>query len=163
MDRFCSEFLGGDHQFVIREQIMKAMVLTLLLFTSSTGLAENTKSLEGLSDTSALTETVMGYAGKNRLKEALLTLKPYHQGSSAEFDVQIDNADSQIPAMRRRFGDAIGYELIQEETAGDSIIRYTYIQKMERHAMVWFFVFYKPGNEWILDSWYFNDNIEEVF
>ena len=100
-------------------------------------------------------------AGK--LKEGLLRLRPYTVYPVAEFDGQISQLDLQIPAINKRFGKAIGYDFVELEEVGDSVVRYVYIQKMEKHVMVWRFIFYKPKDKWLLNAWYFNDQIQSLF
>ena len=111
----------------------------------------------------SLAKEVMENVSKDKFKEGLSKLRPYTVVPVAEFDVQMGQLDMQIPAIAQRFGKSIGYDFIEKEQLGDSLIQYVYLQKFEKHAMVWRFIFYKPKDKWLLNTWYFNDQVKPLF
>ena len=69
-----------------------------------------------------------------------------------------------LDAMKRQteaglplYGKPIGFELQNEKKFGASIVRLTYIQRLEQHPLVWRFWFYKPTDTWFVDYVTFND------
>lgn len=52
-------------------------------------------------------------------------------------------------------------ELVRTETIGKSFLRLTYLDKFERHAMLWQFVFYRNADGWKLQglTWNFNSTV----
>ena len=105
----------------------------------------------------------MVLVSQDNIKDGVSLLRPYSVVPIAEFDVQISNLDMQLPAIHQRFGKSIGYDLIADEKLGDSLSQLIYIQKFEKHAMVWRFIFYKPDQKWLLNTWYFNDQVHGLF
>ena len=134
--------------------------ILLVILSASTQAAE---SLSSKAATQALAKEVMESVSKDKLKEGLLKLRPYTVVPVAEFDVQMGQMDLQIPAIAQRFGKSLGYDFVEEEQLGESLVQYVYLQKFEKHVMVWRFIFYKPTNEWLLNTWYFNDQVQPLF
>ena len=69
----------------------------------------------------------------------------------------VDLIKSQTESMLPLYGKIIGFELIQEEKFGTSIVRLVYVLKMEKVPTVWEFYFYKPKTTWFLGNLLFND------
>ena len=129
-------------------------------------LSWSAQAVESLSDKAAaqsLAEEVMERVSKDQFKEGLSKLRPYTVVPVAEFDVQMAQMDMQIPVIRQRFGKSIGYDFVEKEQLGNSLIQYVYLQKFEKHVMVWRFIFYKSKDKWLLNTWYFNDKVEPLF
>jgi hypothetical protein len=52
-------------------------------------------------------------------------------------------------AMISRYGKSSGeFEFIRKEAVGQSLVKITYLEKLEKTAMVWKFAFYRVGGEW---------------
>ena len=64
---------------------------------------------------------------------------------------------------RQRFGKVIGSEFILERSAGESLLKIVQIQKFEKHAMRWTFLFYSADGQWVLNACTFDDKIQTVF
>lgn len=133
----------------------------MLLLLASLGI--NAKSLSSADEMQILTNSVMKSVAANQMKGGLEKLRPYIVFPMSEFDVQLNNIDMQLPMISQRFGKSIGYDLIAEEKLGDSLVQYAYLQKFERHVLVWRFIFYKPEKEWLLNTFYFNDQVQPLF
>lgn len=48
------------------------------------------------------------------------------------------------------YGDVLGWEQIVSQKLGNSLLRYVYLLKWEKHPTVFEFYFYKPEKEWFL-------------
>jgi hypothetical protein len=70
-----------------------------------------------------------------------------------------ENADT----ILARYGDLVGYELAEQQEIGSSLLRFTYLAKYERHALRWSFDFYRPEDRWLLNSFWWDDSVEELF
>ena len=138
---------------------MRSLVLLLLLISFQI----EAKSLSTIEDAQKLAESVMNDVGNGKMKEGLERLREYIVFPISEFEVQMNNIDMQIPIMRQRFGKSLDYDFVSEERVGTSLVQYVYLQKFERHVMVWRFIFYKPKNEWMLNTFYFNDQVRSLF
>ncbi|WP_299788419.1 hypothetical protein [uncultured Shewanella sp.] len=136
--------------------------ISILIFSVSLSV-QAAESLSSKEDAQLLAEAVMESVSKDKLKDGLEKLRPYTVVPVAEFDVQMGQMDMKIPAIAQRFGKSIGYDFVEEEQLGESLIQYVYLQKFEKHVMVWRFIFYKPKDKWLLNTWYFNDQIQLLF
>jgi hypothetical protein len=121
------------------------------------------KTLPTEADAKSLAEDIMQDVGSNKMKEGLEKLRPYIVFPTAEFDVQMNSIDMQMPIISQRFGNARCFDFIAKETLGDSLVQYSYLQKFDKHVMIWRFIFYKSGNEWLLNTFYFDDNVKSLF
>ncbi len=140
---------------------MKYIISTLFIFISLS--LQATESLSNKDATQALAKEVMESVSKDKLKEGLLKLRPYTVAPVAEFDVQMGQMDLQVSAIAQRFGKSLGYDFVEEEQLGESLVQYVYLQKFEKHILVWRFIFYKPNQEWLLNTWYFNGDVKPLF
>jgi hypothetical protein len=121
------------------------------------------ESLSSEEEAQSLAREVMESVSKDQFKEGLSKLRPYSVVPVAEFDVQMGQMDMQIPAIAQRFGKSIGYDFVEKEQLGESLMQYVYLQKFEKHVMVWRFIFYKPKDKWLLNTWYFDDQVQPLF
>ena len=67
---------------------------------------------------------------------------PYTVLPSVEMQSIILQSKAQRDQYGSRYGKSIGYELISEDKAGESLVRLVYIEKTEKHALPWTFYFY---------------------
>jgi len=141
---------------------MRAFCLVFFLFFASPQ-SSATEALSDEAEMRRLTEAVMQSVSSNLWKEGLLQLRPYTLNPVAEFDSELGQVELQVPVIAQRFGQAIGYDFVERHELGDSLMRYDYVQKFEKHVMSWHFIFYKPKDRWLLNSWSFSDDIEQLF
>lgn len=121
------------------------------------------RSLASIEKTKELAEAVMSDVGNNAMLKGLALLKPYVMFSEAEFNAQMNNVSSQLPVMDQHYGKSLGYDFVSKELIGDTLVKYIFLQKFERHLMTWHFIFYKPKDKWLLNTFYFNDDSAALF
>lgn len=110
-----------------------------------------------------LSDKVMSRVASGDLEGGLRLMKPYGIVPEAEMEAAIGQAKLQAPMYVQRFGKIIGREFIREEKIGESLLRITHLQKFEKHVMRWTFIFYEGGSGWVLNTFYFDDNIRAIF
>jgi hypothetical protein len=110
-----------------------------------------------------LAERVMQRVAKDDIEGGLATLKPYWLLGPGEFDAIAEKVKLQLPLIRQRFGKAIGYEFIKDEKVGASLRQFTYLQRFEKHTARWIFIFYRGEKDWLLNSFWFDDNTRALF
>lgn len=49
------------------------------------------------------------------------------------------------------------------QVLGDSFVRYIFLEKYERHAIVWAFTFYRPRDNWLVNSAIYTDDFSGMF
>jgi hypothetical protein len=84
------------------------------------------------------------------------------KGSSVPTDKPqaVDTIKRQTEAMLPAFGKALSFELIDSKTYGAHVARLTYIQSLEKHALIWRFWFYKPTDTWWVASVFYSDQFQ---
>ena len=107
----------------------------------------------------ALADKVMAQVAAGDLRGGLEALKPHTVVPTAEFEAMIGQAELQQPMLSARFGKSIGYELLRNDTVGQSLIQLIYLHKYERHATVWRFIFYRTDSGWTLNTFKYVDDI----
>ena len=67
---------------------------------------------------------------------------------------------AKLDSAQRSFGQYIGRELISRESAGASLVFYSYLVKFTVQPMRFEFMFYKPQNDWLLYRFKYDDQME---
>lgn len=73
--------------------------------------------------------------------------------------VQIDALKRQTEAALPAYGKTLGVELYEQQRFGEHLVRLIYIQRLEKHPLVWKFWIYKPESTWQVNTVTFNDQL----
>ncbi len=136
-----------------------AMLALTLLFAPHVHAAK----LETIDSAIAVTDQIMKRVVTGDLKGGFELAKPHAAVPTAEIDAILGQAELQQPMLVARFGKSIGYEQIRNDAVGSSLARVVYIQRFEKHAMVWRFILYRGNDGWIINSFKYADDIESAF
>lgn len=139
---------------------MKRFLITALLLISSTAIADGFKTEKQARD---FTDDMLEQFIAKKFQEGLNSAKPYWPLPEVEIDGLANQIAQQWPIVDQRFGQAIEKEFIREERIGQSFLRYYYLHKFEKHAIYWQIDFYKPRDEWKINSIIFLDSLERLF
>jgi hypothetical protein len=120
-------------------------------------------TLKTESDVRSFADGVMEKLVTSGLPAAFDAMKPITVVPDAEFESAALSSKAQREKVGARYGKTIGYEYIATVKAGDSLLRLTYLEKTEKHALPWFFYFYKTPQGWVLNSFVWNDQIQLAF
>ena len=126
-------------------------------------LEEASRDFATNADCKKMCEEVMGLVTEEKFGGVFDKVEPYWLFPEEELTNMRALTIKQMEKVKTRFGEVVGYVLVKEETIGDTVIRYSYIQKYERHMIRWAFVFYKPTDEWLLNAMTWDDAIGELF
>ena len=110
-----------------------------------------------------VTDQVMAKVATGDFQGGLILIKPYTIIPESEFNVMLEQAKLQLPAIQGRFGKTVGSEFISEKMVGKSLLQIVHIQKFEKHIMRWRFIFYNPQGKWVLNTFNFDDKIHSLF
>ncbi len=110
-----------------------------------------------------LCNEVMEQIAKNNLDEAFNLIKPYAAFSETEIDSVAVETKAQREQVSKRYGISNAYEFINSKQVGRSLLRLRYIEKMEKHVIVWSFYFYKTDKGWVLNTFDWKDQFENLF
>lgn len=110
-----------------------------------------------------LAEKVMMQVGKSNLSEAFALMKPYIDIPESEFQGLALQTKSKRDQFGTRYGETIGYEFVSEKKAGESILRFVYVEKAAKRPLPWVFIFYKKPSGWGLVAVFWNDQVQSAF
>ena len=136
------------------------VLLTVLLLLPTLTWAD---SFEDLAEARKISDEAVSLFAEEQIAEGYNLFKAYWPLPAGEVDDLIEQTRSQWPIISSRFGKSLGVEFIKVQTAGESLARYIYIQKFERHAIRWVLTFYKPDDRWYFNAIFFDDRIGELF
>jgi hypothetical protein len=151
-------FIPGVSRQGERFMRIVALCMAMLLFSPAGVAAE----LPNPDAAVALVDRIMAKVAAGDLRGGMEIAKPYTIVPVAEFDAAIGQAEMQTPVFLSRFGKSIGHELIRNDAVGQSLIQIVELQKFQKHAMVWRFIFYRGEGGWVLNSFKYADDISSV-
>jgi len=110
-----------------------------------------------------LCEDVLSRVAAKDIEGAFALIGEHCPLPAAELATAKEQTETQLNRVAQRFGKSVGHELVKREVAGKSFLRLVYAMKCERHAIRWRFIFYKPGDKWLLNLFRWDDQIEGFF
>ena len=81
----------------------------------------------------------------------------------SEIDSIQEQTTGQLSGVTGRFGNPFSTAFIREEQVSDVVVRYTYVVLYDKHLIRWIFTFYRPRDRWLLNSFKWDDTIDELF
>ncbi|MRT31543.1 hypothetical protein [Herbaspirillum sp. CAH-3] len=144
--------------------ILRSLLASLAAF-AFTGLlhAAHADTLKSETEVRALADKVMAQAGAGRTDDAYGLLSPYALVDIRAFEGARTNARNARMAIEALVGNSVGYEFIRSEKVGESLLKLTYIEKTERQAIPWMFIFYKAPAGWAVSSFSNGANVDALF
>ncbi len=138
---------------------MKKLIFSIVLVIPMLAHAD----LATEQDILQLTQSTMIQVDKKEYEKAIDVIRPHMPLPKHEIDALAYNIRQQAPTILERFGEPIGSELVCQQNIGTSLKRVTYVQKHEKHALLWLFDFYRPNEKWIVNAFTFHDNWQQLF
>ena len=74
---------------------------------------------------------------------------------------QIENVKFKLNSTLKLLGDYTGHNLMTKRTVGEYLALYTFMVRYDRQPLRFTLLFYKPKNEWRLQNFSYDDNIDE--
>lgn len=139
---------------------MKIITGFAMLVFSTVSLAAGFQST---SDTRKFSDALLDQFVAKQFKAALESAKSYWPIPESEIDTLANQIAEQWPIVDKRFGSAMGKEFIREERIGKSFLRYYYLHKFANHAIYWKIDFYRPSDEWKVNSIIFLDSLDDLY
>lgn len=138
--------------------LMKWMLAALMLASGGVSAAE----LKDADSAVRLSDQFMQKIVAGQTREGYALLQPYVAFSQSELATLIDQTELQAPMLTSRFGKVTGYELLRNDTVGESLVQAVYLQRFEKHALVWRFVFYHGAQGWTINSFKYVDDLTTI-
>lgn len=139
------------------------ILLAFLMQPDRGALAQQRVDLNSLEDTKNVCDLFLKRLRKEDMKSALQTIRPYITIPEDDFKGIVEETSRQRAELIKRFGSPLSCEFLQEQRIKDVLVKYTYLEKCRIHVIRWSFIFYKPEDKWTLNSFYWDDNIRELF
>ncbi len=139
---------------------MKILVMVALTLLAGTTTGD---AFETAEETKAFSDKIVGLFVQEKFVEGLDLTKAHWPLKPVEIDGLANQIDQQWVMVRQRFGNATGMEYVKTERIGTSFIRHSYLHKFANHAIYWRIDYYKPTDEWIVNSIVFLDQLDELY
>lgn len=123
-------------------------------------------SAEVFADEAALRafgDKVMTLVAKGEHAKALDLMKPYTLQPPDEFKSTAEASQASRAQHATRYGKPVGFAFVSQRKVGDAVLRLLYMEKTEKHALPWAFIFYKTPKGWMLSSFGWNDRLPQFF
>ncbi|MFL9927058.1 hypothetical protein PQR62_22490 [Herbaspirillum lusitanum] len=120
-------------------------------------------TLKSETEVRALTDKVMAQAGAGRTDDAYGVMAPYALIDVRALDAARVTARSSRMAIEAQVGSSVGYEFIRAEKVGESLLKLSYIEKTQKQAIPWQFIFYKTPTGWGVSAFNNGDNVDSLF
>lgn len=124
--------------------------------------ADEIEFLPGQEEVIQLCDDFMATLADSEVENAFDVIRDISLLSREELDPLETTTKNQIKIVEPRYGKIVGYERVKVESPAPSLLTCTYLLKHERHALRWTFLFYKPKEEWFLNSFTWDDQITEM-
>lgn len=140
--------------------LLSTIAVTLLAATTFTAHADTLKTE---TEVRQLADKVMAAAGKGQTDDAYAAMTPYTLTDVNTLDRARLTARTSRMQLEQTIGGSVGYEFIRSEKVGESLLKLVYIEKAEKQAIPWQFIFYKTASGWALSNFSNGDNINSLF
>jgi hypothetical protein len=137
------------------------LLLAVILF-ASTAVAQGA-TLDSEEAASKLVDHVMAKIGSGDVEGGFFLMKPFFLFPEAELDLMLGQVKLQLVSIQGRIGKSIGSEFIHEKTLGKSLFHTIYLQKFEKGAIRWRFLFYGVNGKWSVSTVAFDDKVHLLF
>ena len=144
-------------------RIVRSLCFVMFAASMSAQDASTPKTLASVGEARNVADQAMALVKQEKFAEAYGTVKAFWPLPAIEIDGLANQMNTQWPMVQQRYGKSLATEFISERKIGDSFIKYTYLQKFERHAIRWTFVFYKPKDRWLVNGVSWDDGVNELF
>ncbi len=139
---------------------MRNIICLVLVLVTNFASAEGFKSEN---EVRSFADGLMDQFVSKQFEQGLNTARPYWPIPDLEVDGLINAILQQWTIVDQRFGQAVGREFIKQERIAQSFLRFYYLHKFENHSIYWKIDFYKPRDEWKINSIEFLDALEPLF
>jgi hypothetical protein len=144
--------------------------LFVIVFTAAGVLATSahliaSKSEESRSHQAArqMADETMRLLEQGDLPAMFASLKQKFDLPEAELSSLENMLDHQRRLMASKAGKSVGVEFVAADEIGDSLVRFTYLEKFEKSALVWRMILYRPTDNWRLHELSWDDKPKGLF
>jgi hypothetical protein len=107
-------------------------------------------SLRSEEDVVDLTEAFLAAIVASDVKGAYRLAAEHWPLAPSELATRVEEAEERRRELRKTLGLSLGSELQARESAGERVVRVTHLERFDKGAVVWRFVFYRADRAWAL-------------
>lgn len=111
----------------------------------------------------ALSDRIMQFIVAGKAAEGFDLALPHALVTKAQMDDFNKQVKTHQDTWGARFGKSTGYELLRNDTMGDSLVRAVFLHRFDEHAIVWYFVWYRGTQGWVLTRFVFVEDSTKLF
>lgn len=111
----------------------------------------------------ALSDRIMQFIVAGKPAEGFDLALPHALVTKAQMDDFSKQVKTHQDTWGTRFGKSTGYELLRNDTMGDSLVRTIFLHRFDEHAIVWYFVWYRGTQGWVLSRFVFVEDSTKLF
>jgi hypothetical protein len=125
--------------------------------------AQLAPALNSEADAMLLCELFLDRVVAGNYKEAFTEIRPYFPVSPSRIDKIESETTEQLGMAELQFGRALDHSFISGDQVRGAVLRFRFLQRFDRDAIFWEFVFYKPQDVWLINALGFDDEIRDLF
>jgi hypothetical protein len=99
---------------------------------------------------------------KGEYDKAFSMVKLFWHFPKEEMEQLQRTTEEQLPLLKERYGNVIDHEYVDTKHAGQSIVRYVYIIRYERHLLRVRLTYYRGKKGWTVNSIKWDDDIDGI-
>ena len=134
-----------------------------LILCAAAATSARADTLPSEAEARQLADKVMTAAGKGQTDDAYAIMAPYVLTNVDEFERSRERDREARIKLEQDVGSSTGYEYIRTEKLGESVLRLLYVEKAERRALAWQFIFFKTPAGWGLSAMRSSNDINVLF
>ena len=146
-----------------RSTLLLASILCLSFLVFPATVASGVEYLPDEMACVKLSGRFMRNVVEGEIEKAFDGVQPYFPIPREQFANLVSRTESQLSGSERDFGKMLEYKFVREERVKDFLIRFTFIIKHELTVTRWKFLYYRPKDRWLLNSLYWDDQVESLF
>ena len=136
----------------MHNSILRGAAAIGVLAVSASYASEEGEGLTTVSETRELCATAASQVADGAFERAFGALAPHWPLPQSEIRAIVAQSESQLGQVGSRFGAPIGTEHVSTSEAGSSFVGHLYAIKYENHALRFTCRFYKPRDQWLVNS-----------
>lgn len=126
--------------------------ISLLLLSAFVAVSVQAEELSDTTPVAQLAEQAAALIGSDKVSEAFEALRPFYPIPKHEIDRIIYKLEQERPQVAAGLGRSLSMERVGVQILGDSFLRHVFLEKHEKHAVVWVFTFDRPKQGWIVND-----------
>ncbi len=145
-------------------QIRRLGAALLLVCGGLLALPAQAEVFKAEADLLPFTEGFMKQVAAGDLKGAYASAKPYSTLATEDLDKALQQAQSaRTVEFVQRYGRTRGHEFVSKRKVGISLARIVFLEKTDKHPIMWSFFFYQSPTGWVLDSFTWDNQVAAAF